>query len=484
MRKKMILFLLVYIYIFSYSSAVYGEDVTDSRTERQITQWDIQQVTDDMVLEVNIIENPPPIPSSPLPLNLPEGGRPVKILLYKDLKEVSLSCDGDFTLQNRMMKFCLKSGYLLNLKVSPGEREDKSRRHGIIKNINKSEDIIEIKPEEENKIVEFVFSDKDGNCTVKSFRGKILIFINSEKKLTVINQLSLNEYLAGVVPNEMPAFFPMEALKAQAIVARTYTVKHLNTHKKDGADLCSTVHCHVYGGMDGETEKTNQAVKDTIHQMVFYNQEVADTVYHSTCGGITCNIENSWELSPVSYLVSVPDQSQPVKEKFLTEEEFREFIDNPGYCYCQESGKFRWQDIYTKEELEKLYAESIPVILKDPSLKLGKLIDISVEKRMEDGRVSILLIKGTEGEYRIEKDKIRWLTSGGKIAKGGLSSTLFYIYKPDENTFCFTGGGWGHGIGLCQYGAKGMADAGYTALEIIEHYYPGCVVKEELWFHQ
>ena len=470
--------------IFFYSFLIFflsvffmpAEANTVTLAERNIDQWNIQRTAENLVFEINIIKNHSYIAPSPAPLNLPPGGRFVKVLLYKNIKELFISCDEDFTLKNSMIKLCLQSNHLLSLKVLPGTGS-KNRRLGIIKNINKSEEVMEIKCTGE-KPLKIITSDG----TVKNFRGKLLVFINSDKKLTVINQLTINEYLGGVIPNEMPAFFPMEALKAQAIVARTYTMKHLGTHKKDGADLCSTVHCHVYGGMDSETEKTNNAVKETIHQLVFYNDKLADTVYHSTCGGMTAYIENSWELPSQDYLISVPDQFQPQKPQFNTEEEFQSFINSPPSCYCQESGKFRWEAVYTEEELEKLYNKSIPVTLKDAKIKPGKLEDVTIEKRGADGRVLTLLIKCSSGEYRIEKDKIRWLTSGGKIAKGGLSSTLFYIYKPDDGTYHFMGGGWGHGIGLCQFGAKGMAEKGFSAEEIIKHYYPGSVIKAPLWY--
>ncbi len=422
-------------------------------------------------LKLDIMESfPYNSPVAPPP-SLPQGGRIIRVGIYQNLKSCYISCDSGFSFCGEDGEKSLNGSQVLSVKV-PDIPVDPN---------NFFVEPVKIKPQQRDNVLKLITENTDGTFTLKGYRGNFLVFLNSKGFITVVNELSLNEYLAGVVPNEMPSSFPQEALKSQAIVARTYTLKHLKKHDKEGFDLCATQHCQVYGGIENETSQTNSAVMETIHQMVFYGSELADTVYHSTCGGITANIENAWFASPVDYLRSVPTQINPVYSAFQSEEVFRQFIDNPGECFCQESRLFRWERSYSKIDLQDILTQGLAGTF-NKQIKLGELVDISVEERTFDGRVKVLLIKGTEGEYRVEKDKIRWLTSKGKIAKDALPSTLFYVYKPDENTISFKGGGWGHGIGLCQFCAKGMADRGMTSVEIITYFYRGCVLEYPLWY--
>jgi len=456
MKKKLILLFLL-IYIALTSSGVDGEigmsdySLKNKRYlahKHKIYKESIlnRAIKDEVHMKMDIIENFPYLYSLPALPIIPPGGRVIKIGLYQNLKEVYISCNGNYSIYSSSGKIIIDENQVLSIKIPMGIIPSRE--------IKKSGEIIKIKPQKMGNILNLIIKNTDYSYRVISFRGNFNIFLNSRGFLTVINELSLNEYLAGVVPNEMPSSFPLEALKAQSIVARTYTLTHLGKHKEEGFDLCSTVHCQVYGGLNTETITTNQAVRETTHKMVFYGDNLADTVYHSTCGGLTANVENVWQLPPVDYLKSVPTQDS--YNTFQSEEDFKEFINNPVESFCQESRLFRWEKSYTREDLQNLLSESLPIILNYQA-QLGDLIDISIERRSEDGRAQTLLIKGSLGEYRVKKDKIRWITSKGKINKDALPSTLFYIDKPEENIICFKGGGWGHGIGLCQFCAKGMA---------------------------
>ncbi|MDY7095092.1 MAG: SpoIID/LytB domain-containing protein [Acidobacteriota bacterium] len=127
----------------------------------------------------------------------------------------------------------------------------------------------------------------------RRFRGRLLIYLNDRGRLNVINELSLEDYLRGVVPKEMgPLVYPeLDALKAQAVAARTYTVRNLGEFTAEGYDLCATPRCHVYGGMDAEHPVTDRAIRETAGQIVLYHQETADTLYTATCGGHTEDVE-------------------------------------------------------------------------------------------------------------------------------------------------------------------------------------------------
>jgi SpoIID/LytB domain protein len=441
----------------------------------------IHNIANDLPFKIDIIEDSPYSSPLPAPPVIPQGGRIIKIGLYQNLKEFYIGCDGDYSInRDKGGEIIIQKNQVLSIKI-PETLDPNSLNRLDPNSLNK--EVIRVKPKKRNNILNVVTQNSSGNYSQKGYRGTFQLFLNPKGTITVVNEMSLNEYVAGVVPYEVPSSFPMEALKTQAIVARTYTLKHVKRHEAEGFDLCATQHCQVYGGIENETDGTDQAVEETIHKMVFYGNSLADTLYHSTCGGLTANVENIWQTPPVDYLKSATGQINPVSSTFLSEETFKTFIDNPTECFCQESKMFRWERSYKKQELQELISQGLPVVL-NKQVKLGELIDLSVEERSPEGRVKTLLIKGSEGEYRVEKDKIRWLTSKGKISKDALPSTLFYISKTEENTFHFKGGGWGHGIGLCQFCAKGMANHGMTAVEIIKHFYPGCTLEYPLWYSQ
>ncbi|MHB2017484.1 MAG: hypothetical protein ACYCW6_11110, partial [Candidatus Xenobia bacterium] len=143
---------------------------------------------------------------------------------------------------------------------------------------------------------------------------------------------------------------------------------------------------------------------------------------------------------------------------------FRDFIDHPPDSYCGASSRFRWTEPYSFKELTQLFHPSLP--------DLGEVQGLRVLSRSRAGRVQALEIDGSQVKHVVYKDAIRWLWSGGVIGTGGLQSTLFYVETLPDGVRLH-GGGWGHGVGMCQEGAGGMAHLGIDHKAIIEHYYPG-----------
>ena len=356
-----------------------------------------------------------------------------------------------------------------------------------------------------------------------SYRGSLTFAIRPENDnkhtISVVNTLTLEDYLKGVVPSEVPARFDNEALKAMACVARSYTLSNLGRHDKDGYDLCSGVHCHVYGGAGVENANVSAQIEATKGMIICSNEFLADTRYHAVCGGMGESIENVWDMAqPVSYLTASSDtvsglawnsdapaeyisdyddngyedyyapertpQSENTKANLSAiventpelESKFRAFIDNPTESYCKNASRFRWHADYSLVNFQKMIVESLPGLCGAQFAEIGNLVDIKVTKRTGSGRVAELSIVTDKESFTISGDKIRWLTSGGKIGPSGLKSTLFYIDK-NENGIVIKGGGWGHGVGLCQEGAQGRAQAGQSYVDIIKHYYPGCELR-------
>jgi len=311
----------------------------------------------------------------------------------------------------------------------------------------------------------------NGTCRAQAFRGLVEVRARNDR-LQAINVLPVNQYVAGVVPNEVPGTYPPEALRAMAVIARTFALSRRDFHRSDGHDVCSTVHCQVYGGMLTEWGSTSKAVNATRDEVVKSGDAFADATFHAVCGGVGENVELVWPQPPTPYLVAHSDGPDALPD-LSSEDAFRAFIDNPPDAYCETSPRFRWTETYTLPQLQTVFQKSLPVTLGADYHGLGTLKSVRVAERSRHGRVQRMRIEGTEGTCEVTRDKIRWLWSGGRIGQGGLQSTLFYIVPQPDGRLVFRGGGWGHGVGMCQEGAAGMASRGLDHAAIIKHYYPG-----------
>ncbi len=299
----------------------------------------------------------------------------------------------------------------------------------------------------------------------KPYRGSISFLPDSSNKLTVINTLLIEEYIYGVVAKEMPATWNKEALKAQAVAARNYAVKNLNKYKSLGFDLSTTQNSQVYGGVAGEHINTTKAVDETRGILAYYNGDIADLFYHSSSGGKTENSENVWSNS-VPYLRGVEDS------------------------FSLGSPNDYWEYKISKADVEKL--------LKNKSKNIGKLSGIRIDKVSENGRVLKLTFVGDKGETSIEKESIRaffgysnlkstWFTINSQTAKindsynSALDDLQLFLNTNNYGSsatitsqeYVFQGKGYGHGLGMSQYGAKKMADSGYSFDQILKYYFRG-----------
>ncbi|HZK38045.1 MAG TPA: SpoIID/LytB domain-containing protein [Clostridia bacterium] len=344
------------------------------------------------------------------------------------------------------------------------------------------------------------------------YRGGVTAKRLSGSDMTIINKLPLEEYLYGVIPAEMPASWPAEALKAQAIAARGFAAANLNKYERFDFNLCTTTSSQVYKGYSGEHPNTNKAVDETINIVMFYNGSLIEPYYHSNSGGCTEDSENIW-LNPLPYIRGVMDDFS---------------LDAPYST---------WSVSFTKEEIKNYLAGN--------NIFIGDILDIRVTSVSDNGRVLSLTVYGTNGQEILEKEKSRFILGlkssqftinsdnkdNGiaddnddyiKLAISGSSDSkpqlinlkgkyiinnngiheiknieeiLIYdgnqyknvsrggsIRRPAENiipqnVFVFDGKGYGHGLGMSQYGAKNMAELGYKYDEILAHYYTGIKVE-------
>jgi stage II sporulation protein D len=270
----------------------------------------------------------------------------------------------------------------------------------------------------------------------KPYRGWLAVTPGTSSGFNVINLLPMEAYLYGVVPREIPCSKDiLNAVEAQAICARSYAIARFGGHSKQGFDIYSDTRDQAYGGMAVENQWGTEGVNRTRGLVAFSEEKLLDARYSSTCGGHTANSEDVWS-SAISYLRGIRDAP---------------FF---GKAYCASSPHFDWTKNVPKSQFYSVIGRSIPAGAKIKSWSL----DINHNTH----RVVKMLIKSDKGTHEIKGSVLR--------TAFGLKSTWFTISQKGEN-MVFTGHGWGHGVGMCQYGAMEMARRGKSPRKILRHYY-------------
>lgn len=281
----------------------------------------------------------------------------------------------------------------------------------------------------------------------RAYRGSIAISARSER-LMLINRVGLEDYLRGVLASEIPASFAPEALRAQAMAARTYALSAVGRHRAEGYDLCDAPHCQVYTGVSREDARTDAAVRDTAGLIITYQGKPIHAVYHDCCGGRTAGNETAWSGSqPLPYLRPVPDVEG-------------------GAALCVHSPRAVWTRQIPQLSLASALAQ-FGVRAPISAIEAGP--------RDENGRPKEFRISGPQGEVTILAGALR-AAANSALGWNTLPSADFTA-APNGDSIVFAGRGSGHGVGLCQWGANAMAKAGRTAAEILAHYYAGTRVE-------
>jgi len=286
--------------------------------------------------------------------------------------------------------------------------------------------------------------------------------------LRVVEETDLETYVAGVVAAELPKDFPPQAMEAQAIAARTYALFHLGDHADQGADLCAHVHCQAYAGSPPEGSPAAEAARQTAGQVLVWNDLLVDALYHSACGGSTAAAWQVRQGKLLPYLRGTSDHDP---------------YGGEADRYCAQRTRSGWRRSYSFQQAQRLVASNLGVVLGDPELSPGRLKSLRVAER-EGARVLLLEVMTSSGRYLVRGDSIRWLFGKGRPgAGGGLPSAVFTLTVERDRSrraraFVFRGRGNGHGIGLCQWGARGRAESGQSAAEILAAYYPGTEIVD------
>lgn len=276
------------------------------------------------------------------------------------------------------------------------------------------------------------------------YRGTLEL-MKSANGITVVNEVPMDEYLYGVVPAEMPSSWPIEALKAQAVAARTYAVGHRGDYGPLGYDLKPTVQSQVYGGMGVEATASTLAVVETAGQILMFMGTPINAYYSAGAGGFTEGAE-----AVHGFERKVPG------------------LRPGGYPYLQPvadfdwaSPRWRWEVTLTRQRIrEGLAAKGVDV---------GSVREVEVVERSYSGRARWVRVRGGERSREIPGQTFRMAL--------GLNSTLFTVSRAGDDAYVLVGRGWGHGVGLSQWGARQMADWGHDYSEILSHFYQGAELE-------
>jgi len=267
----------------------------------------------------------------------------------------------------------------------------------------------------------------------KSYRG-LLLLTAVRGRLLVVNHVPLEDYLCGVLPREMAPSWPLEALKAQAVAARTYALYHMLLRCSDAYDVLSTTSSQVYGGSEKDYPAVRSAVDATRGLVLADHGRLALTLFHANSGGRTESLEDIWG-GRISCLSSVDD---PFSKNY--------------------SGD-TWEKTVSAQEISAAFAQF--------GIAAGAIKDIAPVERSASGRIKKLKITGQQETFFLSGNSFRLIAGPGKV-KG----TNFTVQK-EKAEFVFKGSGYGHGAGMSQWGAYGMSKKGNDFKAIIGHYYPG-----------
>ncbi len=328
----------------------------------------------------------------------------VRVLIKKVVSTVSIASRGLMDVKDKNLKIVLFRG-------------SKKKVHFDIKNIHS-----DIVVTSNNQLVEV-----DG----KSYRGAIEL-LKRGNLLFIINSVPLEKYLFSVVPSEIPANWHMDALKAQAIAARTYAFYHLNKKRnKSIYDLDATTKFQVYKGSSIENNRTNQAVLETAGEILTYKGRAILAYFHSTCGGRTIDDKYVWKEHDLIYLKGVHSN------------------------FCKNSPHWHWKEIISLKEIERYVRRKYD--------KVDNIYGIQFQRNR--GRITDVKILHRNGILIMTGNNFRLLFPSKKM-----KSTYFKITKKN-NALVIEGKGWRHGVGLCQWSAKGMAEAGINYRTILHYFY-------------
>jgi stage II sporulation protein D len=377
-------------------------------------------------------------PGEPAPGFGPTEGVPiVRVALARSVQSVPLAVEGPYRIENG------ETGKMVAQGASMDETEATFKDSWFT-----------LGPTKVKSAHIIILPENDGTLVVNGshYRGELHLWGvragedegGARDGLTVVNHVNLEHYLASVVPAEMKITWPDEALKAQAVAARTYALWRMEepAAKNRTWDLTSGSDSQVYAGLDKESDKSRRVIVDTAGTVLTYEGKIFPAYYHSTCGGFTADAHVVFGGKEIPCLTGVPCGN------------------------CRDSPVYRWSFTLTQAELKD-------VVAKAGGADIGAVKEI---ERLElDGgeRPKTVVLKGEKGVVSLPANDFRRYVGTSRM------KSIAFIPEKEGDSFKITGFGWGHGVGMCQWGAAGMAhpDMGFRAEEILGHFYRGAVLQ-------
>lgn len=347
----------------------------------------------------------------------------VRVAVIKDAREITLSIRGPYQI------FALHTDQVLSQGSSLHKARISPATSGIkIGELPLKFYGIRVIPEHEASI----FIDR------QRFRGCIDIIRTEKLSLLVVNHIDVEDYLYGVLYNEVSPWWSMEALKAQAIASRTFALYEKKAREEADYDLTCDIYSQVYRGRTSERYRTTRAVNQTQGLVLTYQGKIFPAYYHATCGGHTEDVSELWDLElPVLKGVSCD--------------------------FCHASPHYQWKEVVDLRVITRA--------LHKAGYAWADIHSIDIKDRDKSGRIRKMVLVTSEGPVSMSANQFRLAVSPNVIRSANFEVIM------DSEYARFSGFGWGHGVGLCQWGASYMARKGYSTERILKHYYPGAKIE-------
>jgi len=356
----------------------------------------------------------------PLSAILAETSRDIRVLILQDAESFSLKTEASYKIKDSSGRKTLSSGMSLNSTIT-------GYKDGIL---------IGGRGFEADRII---FSAGDSGETIingRRFRGDVEFIKDKREKLSLINHINLEDYIRGILYHEVSHYWPMEVLKAQAIVCRSYAVYQITQNHAKDFDVTSDIYSQVYGGRTSERYRTNMAVDKTLGLILTYNDTPLPAFFHAACGGHTEDALSVWNIDLA-----------PLK--------------GAACDFCKKSPHYRWHC--------ELPVKDIKWKLNKAGYKIKDIFEIIIAGRDKSGRITDLEIAGYEEKIPVSKFRI--------ILGPNLIKSANFTVRTEGPDAVFEGLGWGHGVGMCQWGAYFLAKDGKNYKEILNYYYPGAKIE-------
>jgi stage II sporulation protein D len=346
----------------------------------------------------------------------------VRVNIMQDAASLILTIKGAYKIEDIDTQKVLSQGKNLHATVTVVKDTI------LVGNIRSSSRKIYIKPADTDALT----------INGRKFKGSIEFLRKKNGSFTVINFIDLEEYIKGVLFHESSHYWPPEALKAQAIVCRSFALSQMQDNSKNDYDVTSDIYSQMYGGSTSERYRTNRAVEETKGQVVTYQGKIFPAYYHATCAGST-------EDAAVLWNTDLP----PLK--------------GVACGFCKGSPHYRWHLVLPENTVREKLAQS--------GYKLKKINTIACVNKDPSGRITELRISGADKDLKLSGKDFR-----NSLGPNLIKSLQFEVSAAGCD-FVFEGLGWGHGVGFCQWGAYFMAKEGRSCQEILVYYYPGAAVS-------